>query len=161
MDGVKTGHTEAAGFCLVSSALRGEMRLISVVLGAKSDTARTQSSQSLLNYGFRFYETHRLYRANEVLKTARIWYGEQEQIAMGVGRDIYITIPRGRYRDLQASMEIDSEISAPIARGTQLGRVSITLDDEPVVSEDIVATQTVDEGSLFVKAMDSVKLMFR
>jgi D-alanyl-D-alanine carboxypeptidase (penicillin-binding protein 5/6) len=161
VDGVKTGHTEAAGFCLVSSALRGDMRLISVVLGAKSDKARTQSSQALLNYGFRFFETHRLYRANEVLKTARIWYGEQEQITMGVSRDIFITIPRGRYRDLDASMDIDSEISAPVVRGAQLGRISITLDGEAIVSEDIVATQTIDEGSLFVKAMDSIKLMFR
>lgn len=161
VDGVKTGHTEAAGYCLVSSALRGDMRLIAVVLGSRSDKARTQDSLSLLNYGFRFFETHRLYRADEVLKTARIWYGEQEQIAMGVGRDIFITIPRGRYRDLEASMEIDSEISAPVVRGTQLGRVSITLDGEPIVSEAIVATQTIDEGSLFVKAMDSIKLMFR
>jgi len=161
VDGVKTGHTEAAGYCLVSSALRGDMRLISVVLGSRSDKARTQSSQALLNYGFRFFETHRLYRANEVLKTARIWYGEQEQITMGVSRDIFITIPRGRYRDLDASMDIDSEISAPVVRGAQLGRISITLDGEAVVSEDIVATQTIDEGSLFVKAMDSIKLMFR
>jgi D-alanyl-D-alanine carboxypeptidase (penicillin-binding protein 5/6) len=161
IDGVKTGHTEAAGYCLVSSALRGDMRLISVVLGAKSDKARTQSSQALLNYGFRFFETHRLYRAHEVLKTARIWYGEQEQITMGVSRDIFITIPRGRYRDLDASMDIDSEISAPVVRGTQLGRISVTLDGEAIVSEDIVATQTIDEGSLFVKAVDSIKLMFR
>lgn len=161
VDGVKTGHTEAAGYCLVSSALRGDMRLIAVVLGSRSDKARTQDSLSLLNYGFRFFETHRLYRADEVLKTARIWYGEQEQITMGVSRDIFITIPRGRYRDLEASMDIDSEISAPVVRGTQLGRVSITLDGEPIVSEDIVATQTIDEGSLFVKAMDSIKLMFR
>ncbi len=116
VDGVKTGHTEAAGYCLVSSALRSDMRLISVVLGTESDKARMQSSQSLLNYGFRFYETHKLYRADEILKTSRIWYGEQEQVSMGVGKDIHITIPRGRYRDLDASMEIDSEITAPIAR---------------------------------------------
>ncbi len=161
VDGVKTGHTEAAGYCLVSSALRGDMRLISVVLGTGSDKARTQQSQSLLNYGFRFFETHRLYRANEVLKTARVWYGEQEQIAMGVGRDIFVTIPRGRYSDLDASMEIDSEISAPVMRGAQLGRVSIKLDDEIIVGEDIIATQTVAEGSLIVRAMDSIKLMFR
>jgi D-alanyl-D-alanine carboxypeptidase (penicillin-binding protein 5/6) len=161
VDGVKTGHTEAAGFCLVSSALRGDMRLISVILGAKSDKSRTQNSQSLLNYGFRFFETHRLYRANEVLKTARIWYGEQEQVSMGVGQDIHITIPRGRYRDLDASMEIDTEISAPVAQGKQLGRVNIMLDDELILSEDIVATQSVEEGSFFVKAMDSIKLMFR
>ena len=161
VDGVKTGHTEAAGFCLVSSAKRSEMRLISVVLGAGSDKSRTQSSQALINYGFRFFETHRLYQAKEILKTARIWYGDQEQISMGVGRDIHITIPRGRYRDLDASMEIDSEISAPVAQGQQLGQVSIKLDDELIVTEDIVAMQAVEEGSLIHWAVDSIKLMFR
>ena len=137
------------------------MRLISVVLGTESDKARTQSSQALLNYGFRFYETHQLYRTDEVLQTTRIWYGEQEQVSMGVGKDIYITIPRGRYRQLDISMEIDREISAPVIQGQQLGQVSITLDDELVLSENIVAMQSVDEGSLFVRAMDSIKLMFR
>ena len=161
VDGVKTGHTEAAGYCLVASALRGDMRLISVVLGTESDKARMQSSQSLLNYGFRFYETHKLYRAEEILKTARIWYGEQEQVSMGVGKDIHITIPRGRYRDLDASMEIGSEISAPIERGQQLGQVNIRLDDEILLSEDIVAMQAVAEGSFITRAMDSIKLMFQ
>ena len=161
VDGVKTGHTEAAGFCLVASARRDEMRLISVVLGTESDKARTQSSQSLLNYGFRFFETHQLYRAEEILKAARVWYGDQEQINMGVGKDIHITIPRGRYRDLDATMEIDREISAPIARGQQLGRVSIKLDDELILSEDIVAMQAVAAGSFFARAMDRIKLMFR
>jgi D-alanyl-D-alanine carboxypeptidase (penicillin-binding protein 5/6) len=161
VDGVKTGHTESAGFCLVASAERDDMRLISVVLGSDSDKARTQSSQALLNYGFRFYETHKLYRAEEVLKTARIWYGDQEQVSLGVGKDIHITIPRGRYRELDASMEIDREISAPITQGQQLGQVNIKLDDELMLSEDIVAMQDVAEGSLFVRAMDSIKLIFR
>ncbi|MDH3763862.1 MAG: D-alanyl-D-alanine carboxypeptidase [Gammaproteobacteria bacterium] len=161
VDGVKTGHTESAGFCLVASAQRDDMRLISVVLGADTDKARTQSSQSLLNYGFRFFETHKLYRADEVLKTARIWYGDQEQVSLGVGKDIHITIPRGRYRDLDASMEVDREIAAPVTRGQQLGQVNIKLDDEMMLSEDIVAMQDVTEGSFFVRAMDSIKLMFR
>jgi D-alanyl-D-alanine carboxypeptidase (penicillin-binding protein 5/6) len=161
VDGVKTGHTEAAGFCLVASAQRDEMRLISVVLGTSSDKARTQSSQSLLNYGFRYFETHKLYRSDEVLKTAKIWYGDQEQISMGVGKDIFITIPRGRYRDLDASMEIDAEISAPVERGQSLGQVNIKLDEEMILSEAIVAMQTVNEGSLIDRAMDSIKLMFR
>ena len=145
----------------MASAQREDMRLISVVLGADSDKSRTQSSQSLLNYGFRFYETHKLYRAEEVLKTERIWYGEQEQVNLGVGKDIHITIPRGRYRDLDASMEIDREISAPVALGQQLGQVNIKLDDELMLSEDIVAMQNVGEGSFFVRTMDSIKLMFR
>ena len=161
VDGIKTGHTEAAGYCLVVSALRGDMRLISVVIGTASDKARTQSSQSMLNYGFRFFETHKLYRAQEVLQTTRIWYGAQEQINLGVDQDIHITIPRGRYGDLEASMEVDSRIEAPIAQGQQLGKVNIRLDDDLIVSENIVAMQPVEQGSLFARAMDSIKLMFQ
>jgi len=161
VDGVKTGHTEAAGFCLVASAEREDMRLISVVLGTSSDKARTQSSQSLLNYGFRYFETHKLYRADEVLKATRIWYGDQEQVSLGVGKDIFITIPRGRYRDLEASMEIDSEISAPIESGQPLGQVNIKLDDDLILSESIVAMQAVNAGSLIDQALDKIKLMFR
>lgn len=161
VDGVKTGHTEAAGFCLVASARREDMRLISVVLGTDSDKARTQSSQALLNYGFRFYETHQLYRAEEILSRARIWYGDQEQVSLGVGKDIYITIPRGRYGELDASMEVDREISAPVQRGQQLGLVNIRLGDELLLSDDLVAMQDVGEGSLFSRAMDRIKLIFQ
>ena len=161
VDGVKTGHTESAGFCLVASAEREDMRLISVVLGTDSDKARTQSSQALLNYGFRFYETHQLYRADEILSRARIWYGDQEQVSLGVGKDIYITIPRGRYRELDASMEIDREISAPVQRGKQLGVVNIRLGDEVLLSDDLVAMQDVGEGSLISMAMDRIKLIFQ
>lgn len=161
VDGVKTGHTDAAGFCLVASARREDMRLISVVLGTDSDKARTQSSQALLNYGFRFYETHQLYRAEEILSRARIWYGDQEQVSLGVGKDIYITIPRGRYGELDASMEVDREISAPVQRGQQLGLVSIRLGDELLLSDDLVAMQDVGEGSLFSRAMDRIKLIFQ
>jgi len=160
VDGVKTGHTEAAGYCLVASAVQSDMRLISVVLGAKSDKARTSSSQALLNYGFRFFETHRLYKANEVLKTTRLWYGEQEQVALGVGRDIYITIPRGRYKELNASMDIESEILAPVSKGQTLGQVNISLDDEAIVTESIVATHAVAEGSFISRTLDRVKRMF-
>lgn len=160
VDGVKTGHTEAAGYCLVASAVQSDMRLISVVLGADSDKSRSSSSQALLNYGFRFFETHKLYEAEEVLKTARVWYGDQEQVAMGVGSDIFITIPRGRYKDLKAAMEIEGLISAPVSQGQELGQVSISLDGEPVLSESIVATHAVAEGGLFSRALDKIKLMF-
>jgi len=161
VDGVKTGHTEAAGYCLVASAMREDMRLVSVVLGSDSDKARTQSSQALLNYGFRYFETYRLYTADEVLNRARIWYGDLDEVSMGVGRDIHITIPRGRYRDLDASMEVDAEIAAPVKRGQQLGLVNIRLDDELLLSEQLVAMQDVDEGSLFKRAMDRIKLIFK
>ncbi len=161
IDGVKTGHTEAAGYCLVASAKQGDMRLISVVLGASSDKARTSSSQSLLNYGFRFYETLRLYGTNEVLRTARLWYGEQEQVAVGVDSDIYVTIPRGRYKDLDASIDIVNPISAPISQGQKMGQINIKLDEELIVSEAIVATHAVAEGSLISRALDYIKLMFK
>ena len=161
VDGVKTGLTEAAGYCLVSSAKRDDMRLNSVELGASSDKIRTENSQALLNYGFRYFETHRLYRAQEVLKTTRVWYGDQKEVAMGVAKDIYITIPRGRYPELDATMDIESQISAPIARGQDLGLVSIKLDEETIVSEIIVATHAVDEGGLLDKAIDGIKLMFK
>jgi len=161
VDGVKTGHTESAGYCLVASAKREDMRLISVVLGSDSDKARTQSSQALLNYGFRYYETYRLYTADEVLNRARIWYGEQDEVAMGVARDIHITIPRGRYDDLKASMEVDAEINAPVTRGQQLGVVNIRLDDDVLLSEDLVALQDVGKGSFIKRTMDRIKLIFK
>jgi D-alanyl-D-alanine carboxypeptidase (penicillin-binding protein 5/6) len=161
VDGVKTGHTEAAGYCLVSSASREDMRLISVVLGAGTDKSRTQSSQSLLNYGFRFFKTHKLYQKNESLKKARIWYAEQELINIGIGRDIYITIPRGRYKELVANLEVDSEINAPVKQGQELGLMKISLDDELLIEEPLVAIQAVSEGSLIDRALDSIKLLFQ
>ncbi|MFT5658660.1 MAG: D-alanyl-D-alanine carboxypeptidase (penicillin-binding protein 5/6) [Gammaproteobacteria bacterium] len=161
VDGIKTGHTEAAGYCLVASAIREDMRLVSVLLGATTDKGRTQHSQSLLNYGFRFYETHRLYKANEVLKTSRVWYGDRKQVSMGVAKDIYITIPRGRYQSLHAAMDIENVISAPIKSGQLLGTVTVELEGEEIASEQIVATHAVNKGGLIDWAMDSIKLMFQ
>jgi len=161
VDGLKTGHTEAAGYCLASSAKRGDMRLIAVVLGTDSDNARTQSSQTLLNYGFRFFETQRLYQANEVLKTARVWYGDREQLTLGVAEDIYITIPRGRYKELDASIEIDPRIAAPVAQGQELGQLNVRLDDEIIATQPLIAMQTVNDGGMLRRAMDSIKLMFQ
>lgn len=160
VDGLKTGHTEAAGYCLVSSAKRESMRLISVVLGTDSDKARTQNSQTLLNYGFRFFETQKLYAANEVLKKSRVWYGDKEQVPLGVQQDIFVTIARGRYKDLDASIEIDQKITAPIALGQELGLLKIRLDDEVIVAQPLVAMQAVNDGGIVQKAIDSVKLLF-
>ena len=160
VDGLKTGHTEAAGYCLASSAEKDGMRLVSVVLGTKSDKARNQHSQTLLNYGFRFYESNRLYQMNETLKMARVWYGEQEQVSLGVEKDIFVTIARGRYKDLDASVQIDPKISAPIRLGQELGRLLVKLDDEVIISEPLVATQAINEGGLVQKVMDSIKLLF-
>ena len=161
VDGLKTGHTEAAGYCLASSAKKDDMRLISVVLGTESDKARTKNSQALLNFGFRFFEAHRLYQANEVLKSARVWYGDREQVSLGVDKDIYVNISKGRYKDLDASVEIDPRISAPIAIGQELGQLNIRLDNEIVVSQPLVAMQAVNDGGLVSKAIDHIKLMFQ
>jgi serine-type D-Ala-D-Ala carboxypeptidase (penicillin-binding protein 5/6) len=160
VDGLKTGHTEAAGYCLASSAKRDDMRLISVVLGTDSDKARTQNSQTLLNYGFRFFETQKLYRANDVLKQARVWYGDQEQVSLGLQQDVFVTIARGRYKNLDASIEIDQRISAPIALGQELGLLKVKLDDEVIISQPLVSMQAVNDGGIVQKAIDSIKLLF-
>jgi len=136
------------------------MRLISVVLGTKSDKARTRNSQTLLNYGFRFYESNRLYKAKETLKTAKVWFGEQDQVSLGVQRDVFVTIARGRYKELDASVEIDPEITAPVAFGQELGRLVVKLDDVVIVSQPLVAMQAINDGGLVKKAMDSIKMLF-
>ncbi|MBL7002648.1 MAG: D-alanyl-D-alanine carboxypeptidase [Gammaproteobacteria bacterium] len=161
VDGLKTGHTEAAGYCLVASAMREDMRLISVVLGAKSDKARTKYSQSLINYGFRYFETHKLYSAKETLKEAPIWFGTQEQVSLGIETDLFINIPKGRYKDLNATIEVDSNIEAPISEGQELGAISIKLDGKELSSLPIVALHSVEDGGLIKKAMDSVKRVFK
>ena len=161
VDGVKTGYTEAAGYCLVSSAKRGDMRLISVILGAKSDKERTRDSQSFLNYGFRFYETHKLYTAGEILKKSSVWYGNKDKVSMGVANDIHITIPRGRYKHLNVTMDIEKEISAPIKSGQLLGMLTVELEGEQIAREKILAIHAVNEGDLLDWMMDTIKLMFK
>jgi D-alanyl-D-alanine carboxypeptidase (penicillin-binding protein 5/6) len=160
VDGLKTGHTDAAGYCLAASASRDGMRLISVVLGAKSDKARTIHSQALLNYGFKFFEAPRLYDAGEVLKTVRVWYGDRDRLALGLEQPVSVLIPKGRYKDLKASIEVNAEITAPVGQGQELGRLTVRLDDETLVTRPLVALQSVNDGGLVKKALDSVKKLF-
>ncbi len=160
VDGLKTGHTESAGYCLVSSAKRGDMRLISVVLGAKSEKARASVSQSLLNYGFRFYETHKLYAAGEILSHARVWKGDSENVALGLMQDLNVTIPRGTYKNLQALMDVDANLEAPIKKGQELGVVRITLNDIDLHRAPLVALNQVERGSLLQIAKDYVLQLF-
>jgi len=156
VDGMKTGHTESAGYCLVSSALRGDMRVVSVVLGTDSKKARANVSQALLNYGFRFYESHTLYDAGEVLSRPRVWSGEHETLTVGLDKDLAITIPRGAYDNLDATMDIDKNIEAPVSKGQQIGVVKVSLDGEVLASVPLVALETVNEGNLFQQAKDYV-----
>ncbi|MFC1337990.1 MAG: D-alanyl-D-alanine carboxypeptidase [gamma proteobacterium symbiont of Phacoides pectinatus] len=160
VDGIKTGHTEAAGFCLVASARRDDQRLISVVMGTKSDDARARESQALLNYGFRFFETHRLYGAGEALTRVRIWKGSQEQLPLGLGADLHVTIPRNQYKNLKADMRIEPGITAPVAKGAVLGSVHLTLGGEALEQVPLIALEQVDAGGLWQSTKDSVLLWF-
>ncbi len=160
VDGMKTGHTKAAGYCLVASAKRENMRLISVVLGTRSEDARAQESQSLLNYGFRFFETHKLYSANEPLSHARIWKGDKKTLALGLTKDLYITIPRHAYKNLDAEMVLEPKLLAPISKGSALGHVSIKLEGESVVEVPLTALEEVAEGNLFQQLKDHILLWF-
>jgi len=159
-DGVKTGHTESAGFCLVSSALRDNMRLVAAVLGAKSEKERADQSQELLNYGFRFFETQRLYSAAQPLKTTRIWKGASRELKLGLSEDLYVTIPRGQYGQLKAAMEMDKIIIAPAAKDKKYGTVKITLGDEAVAERPLVALQAVEQGGWWRRLVDSIRLWF-
>jgi D-alanyl-D-alanine carboxypeptidase (penicillin-binding protein 5/6) len=158
VDGVKTGHTEAAGYCLVTSAQKDGMRLIAVVMGTSSEDARASESLSLLNYGFRFFETHRLYGAGEPLTTTRVWKGSQEQLRLGLNRDLFITIPRGQYKNLNAGMRIEPRIMAPVAPGQALGKVDIALNGETFSEVELVALDAIAEGGLLQTAKDTVLL---
>jgi D-alanyl-D-alanine carboxypeptidase (penicillin-binding protein 5/6) len=159
VDGMKTGYTESAGYCLVASAKRDGMRLISVVMGAASDGDRTRASQALLNYGFRFYETRKLYGAGAKVASARVWQGEVEQVDLGVPRDVYVTFPRGRYDELDAKAEIGKQITAPITAGQQLGVVRVALEDAPVATVALTALKEVPEGGLVSQLIDRVMMM--
>ena len=160
VDGVKTGHTEAAGYCLVSSAKRGDMRLLVVVMGTDSEEARAKESLSLLNYGFRFYETHKLYSAGDSIRTSRVWKGASENVELGLQEDLAITVPRGRYDELDATTKINQLIEAPVSLGQSLGRIVITLDGEELVSAPLVALQEVEESGFIGSMVDSVLMLF-
>ncbi|MBT8061098.1 MAG: D-alanyl-D-alanine carboxypeptidase [Xanthomonadales bacterium] len=160
VDGLKTGHTENAGYCLAASAKREGMRLISVVMGSFSEQSRASESQSLLNYGFRFFETVQLYQAGQELTRTQVWKGEAEEVALGIGEDLFITIPRGRYDDLDASLEMQPELKAPLDEGQQVGRISIQLGDEIVATRGLVTLEAVTPAGFFGRAMDGMRLWF-
>ena len=161
VDGVKTGYTEAAGYCLVASAVRNNMRLISVVLGTSSANARANENQSLLNYGFRFFETHRLYEANKALSEAKVWKGEKDQVNLGLLEDFYVTIPRKHYDDLEAVISVENKIIAPISQGDTFGEVSVTLGNEAIANKDLVALTAVGKGSFFQRIYDEALLLLK
>lgn len=159
VDGIKTGHTENAGFCLVASAVRDSMRLISVVVGAESDNARAKATQSILNYGFRFFETRRVYPAGGEVSTVKVWKGASEQLRLGVAQDLYLTIPRGRFDDLDAVSTPEEVITAPVEKGAVKGNLRISLEDKLLAERPLQALESVPEGSFIKRMQDEFWLL--
>jgi len=160
VDGMKTGWTKNAGFCLITSALRDKRRLISVVIGAKSANARSAESQRLLNYGFQSYDTLHLYKKNDSLTTIHLWKGAQNELKAGFDRDVYFTLPKGQSDRLKATMEYKQPLIAPIHRGQEVGSVKFTLDDKLIETYPLVALEEVGVANIFGRTWDSVKLLF-
>lgn len=160
VDGIKTGHTEAAGFCLVASAKKENMRLISVVMGSESEGAREKATQSLLGYGFRFYETQKLYGANENITSVKVWKGDTEALVLGLDTDLYVTFPRGQKNQLRTEFNLSEKYIAPVNRGNVLGNLKVTLADEDIADAKLIALQSVYEGSVIVRLKDNFLLLF-
>jgi serine-type D-Ala-D-Ala carboxypeptidase (penicillin-binding protein 5/6) len=160
VDGLKTGHTEEAGYCLVASAKRKDTRFIAVVMGADSTAARAQEVQKMLNYGFRYYESERLFSKGQELMQARVWGGNSDQVSVGIMEDVYVTIPRGARDSLESVIELDNVIQASVSVGDELGQVKVTHDGKTVVDQPVMALSDVPEGGFFKRIWDAIKLFF-
>lgn len=160
VDGLKTGHTEEAGYCLVASAKKGDTRFIAVVMGTDSTAARAREIQKMLNYGFRYYTTEKLFSQGQELVSSRVWGGLQNDVSIGVTGDVYVTIPQGARQNLESSVDLDSVIRAPVSAGDELGRVTVLYDGKSIVDQPVVALSEVPEGGLFKRLWDAVKLFF-
>jgi len=157
VDGLKTGHTNAAGYCLVASAERDGMRLITVVMGTDSADARERETAKLLNYGYRFFEGVTLYKSGQVLdQTARVWGGEADQVTIAAAQDVYQVLPKGARDRLALDLQLTPELSAPIEQGQTLGSLTLSLDGKQLAQVPVVASQPVPKGSLMKQAMDWV-----
>lgn len=160
IDGIKTGHSSSAGYCLSASGQKDNMRLISIVLGSKTESQRTEQTLQLLRFGFRFYETHQLFQANTPLNEPRIWMGNKKNALLGVQEDVYITIPQGQYKNLDAKLNIDKRITAPVQEGQQYGNIVVKLNDEILIQKPLIALQNVATGSIWNRLSDYVSLGF-
>lgn len=155
VDGIKTGHHSGAGYCLMSSALRGDQRLIAVVMGSTSEKQRADDSMALLNWGFRFFETHRLYETGKAIAQQRVWKGTSKQVQLGVAQPLLVGVPRGRYADLKPSMDVPKVLEAPIRKGQAIGTVKVSLDGKLVAQAPLVALNEVEQGGFFRRLWDS------
>ena len=160
VDGLKTGHTEEAGYCLVASAVRDGARMITSVFGTVSESARAAETQKLLTYGFRFFETRTFYKQGQELAQAQVWKGAVRQVKAGLASDLSLTLPKGQLEKLQAGMVFNPQLTAPIAQGDVIGKVEVKLGEEVVHSADLIALEAVEEGSFFRRLWDSISLFF-
>jgi len=160
VDGMKTGHTDSAGFCLISSAKRGEHRLISVVLGAANDNARATESQKLLNYGYQFFDTHMVYKAGTAITMQKVWKGSDSKVAATTFHDLYVTLPKGDYARVKANVIAQKSLMAPIAKGQQVATVQFTIDGKVVDEQKLLAAKEVKVAGIFGRLWDSLMMMF-
>ncbi len=158
VDGGKTGHTDSAGYCLVVSGKDDHMRLISVVMGTDSDNTRTNASEALLNYGFRFFRTYRLYEAGKTLTQSPVYKGAAEQVALGIKQDLFVTIPNGQYNNLKAEMDVQKPLIAPLSPQQPAGKIRVTLNDQAVAERSLYPVQPVPVGSWWRQLVDSALL---
>lgn len=161
VDGIKTGHTDAAGYCLAASSLENGMRLVSVVMGTNSEAERAEQTQALLNYGHRFYETVQLYQQGEQPGRMRVWRGAEAQVGLQIANDVHLTIPRGRYGDLVARMELQEPLEAPVQAGQILGNIVVSLDDEVLLQQPLTAVEGVGQGNFLKRWWHGMRLRFR
>ena len=159
IDGMKTGWTDAAGYCLVASAERDGMRLISVVMGTASEESRAIETQKLMTYGFRYFETHKLYDADQVLTNVPIWSGQESSVDLGIREEVYVTIPRGQAEEMQATVDLDEVIHAPLDHGQVMGIVNVVLDDDVIFRGDIISMQGIEQGGVLKRLIDWLTLL--
>jgi D-alanyl-D-alanine carboxypeptidase (penicillin-binding protein 5/6) len=161
VDGMKTGHTESAGFCLVASSKRDKRRLISVVLGATSDNLRATESQKLLNYGFQYFEAVRLYQKNQPVASIRAWKGTESKVNIGFRDDLFLTIPSGQLAQMKVTMETHQPLIAPVDGGQKIGMLKLALNGKPYAEFPLVALEPVPLANVFSRGWDNIRLLFQ
>lgn len=159
VDGMKTGHTDTAGYCLIASSKRGNSRLVSVILGAASEAMRASESQKLLNYGFQFYESTLVYKQSQTINTLRVYKGKDKTATATIAKDFYLTLPKGDYARVKANMTSQQPLIAPIKAGQEIGKISFTLDGKLINEQKLVAATAVDEAGFFGRIPDSIRLL--
>lgn len=161
VDGIKTGHSDSAGYCFVASAKRDNMRLIAVLLGTKNDQARTEEANRLLNWGFRFYDTYQIFPAKDKFQTVKVWFGKDKELPVGIDKDLYVTIPQGKHDKLKASINTESIIKAPVKEGDVIGSFTVRLQDEVIAKVQLVSLENIEKAGVFSRLKDKITISFK